>query len=227
VAFEIVTYSTWWLLAWARKRVDLIDPAGFLRFRYVSAPEDDRAFATHLEWGKGMRGMRITRVIEMALLLGAMLPGLRADPAACTSMLIPLFNWAAQDNHNTEYPVYATITKHYASQSTNQSFDSVQYSNGRVFRHTNVLGGLPWFQSDLPRLSSTRNFVPDSSLTTMIYVRQDGYVGYQEKIYGKPVGGMPPTYFQGTCSGGLITTVIGSNSYTVSFTTMPPKPIIP
>jgi len=158
-------------------------------------------------------------------------PNASADD--CTTMLKPTFDFMKQPNWGWAVPpaVYATVTKQYASGSTNADLDPVHYSNGSLQYGKVFWGGKIGFFAEtffgtIPSLSNKNGFVPGNlPLTLTLKVNASGGVSVQELLNGNPIGGAPPQVFQGSCSSGLVT-VIDNNkdktAWVISFTTTPP-----
>ena len=157
----------------------------------------------------------------------------QASADDCTTMLKPTFDFIKQPGKWDVPPaVYATVTKQYASGSTNADLDPVHYSNGSLQYGKVFWGGkigffAETFSGTIPTLSNKNGFVPGNlPLTLTLKVNASGGVSVQELISGNPIGGAPPQVFQGSCSSGLVT-VIDNNkdktAWVISFTTTPPE----
>jgi hypothetical protein len=117
--------------------------------------------------------------------------GLPAKADNCTTMLAHKFIPQAQS-----LPV--TVTMHYAA---DQPVDSVRYGTALLSKsNAGYVGIIEW-------LPNTHNFAP-SNLTLAVEVAASGWVSVQQRLGGHPIGGLPPTQFQGTCSEGLVTGII-------------------
>jgi hypothetical protein len=59
-------------------------------------------------------------------------------------------------------------------------------------------------------------------------INTNGQISVQELLNGSPIGGLPPTVYQGVCSGGLITVVDQNTAWTISLGTyLVPEPNAP
>jgi hypothetical protein len=146
----------------------------------------------HVNMFRGMTAFR--KCIPLSCITGLTLcMGLPAKADNCTTMLAHKFTPQAQ-----RLPV--TVTMHYAGDSP---VDAVRYgaallprSNGS-YKYAGIIEWLP----------NTHNFAP-SNLTLAVEVSASGGVSVQQRLGGHPIGGFPPTQFQGTCSQGLVTGII-------------------
>lgn len=162
------------------------------------------------------------------LVLSGMPPNARADD--CATMLKPTFDFMKQPGQWDIPPaVYATVTKQYASGSTNATLDPVRYSNGRLQYGKVFWGGQIGYFADtffgtIPTASNKNGFAP-GGLSLNLQVNASGGVSVQELLKGVPIGGLPPQIFQGSCSSGLVTVIDNHKNKTawvISFTTTPP-----
>ena len=75
---------------------------------------------------------------------------------------------------------------------------------------------------------NSNNFASSLKNTLGFTLLASWSVAVQQKLDGKPVGGMPPTVFTATCNpNGLLTATVGSTAYviTLSKTTRPRIPV--
>lgn len=126
-----------------------------------------------------------------------------------------------QSGGKTQFPVTMFLTKHTGfvtdpAGSGSQSLDKdfCWYARGGV--GLNAAGHL---FGDL-RLSlnngAGEDMAPSLKSTVGVEVFPDGHVTYQQKINGKPVGGMPPVAVTGmTCIGGALLSGVHQNDVVV------------
>jgi hypothetical protein len=116
------------------------------------------------------------------------------------------FAWAKQN-----LPVTAFVTLHggfITDPNLNQfTGDACRYAHGPVGLNTagHLAGELPFTTNASSEVMHT-----PPGLTVAIEIFENGTVSYQQKLNGKPVGGMPPTQFTATAcvaSGALLTGV--------------------
>jgi hypothetical protein len=169
--------------------------------------------------------------VLVVALAGLVASNAKADD--CSAMLKPVFDFITQPGKWDIPPrVYATVTKHIASNGNNAVRDPVQYSNGPVQYSQKPWGSgqiqaiLPTLSGNLPTLSNSSNFAP-GNFSLSLKVSSKGDVSVQELQFGNPVGGKnyPPSVYKGSCSSGLITIVDKNTSWVISFTTTPPQNI--
>src|SRR5262249_27727755 len=94
--------------------------------------------------------MQFRRLIQRALLLTGLPFSMSAQFSTdCETMLKPVFDWASSD---TSHHVFATVTKHFATQSDDAFMDPVHYSNDEVTRFVNkaTIPPIQGFQGLLP-----------------------------------------------------------------------------
>src|SRR5262249_41278363 len=107
---------------------------------------------------------------------------------------------------------------HYATQASDSTHDPVHYANGEVTRHLNlfVIPTSQDFRGLLP-LQISPDFALTPGQAAWLTVSQGGWVQIQEFVSGTL---FIPLQFQATCSAGLLTGIVGSASYPISFTTV-------
>src|SRR4051812_9466828 len=153
----------------------------------------------------------------------------------CALMLQPIFQFIKQHpGGNVPAAVYATATKQFASRSMDRTVDHVRISNG-IMKQGVLLWGSPFSQqidslsADINTVQNTNNFVAGTQ-KLRLKINMLGGVSVQELIKTSsgqfvPIGNMPPTVFQASCSIGLLTAVVSNTwtgSWTVSLTATPP-----
>src|SRR5262249_23996684 len=144
------------------------------------------------------------------LVLSGMPPNARADD--CATMLKPTLDFMKQPGQWDIPPaVYATVTKQYASGSTNATLDPVRYSNGRLQYGKVFWGGQIGYFADtffgtIPTASNKNGFAP-GGLSLNLQVNASGGVSVQELLKGVPIGGGPPRTFHGRWSSRFVTGV--------------------
>jgi len=130
-------------------------------------------------------------------------------------------NWNKQSNGTTTYPVAAYFTKHFGSSATNTQ-DAVHYAFGYVVANP----PLPVLSGTLAVVKNKDgSMIADPALTYYVEIASDSQaaqISYQERLNGKPVGGMPPTVVKPTCVDKvLLTGVNGSEVVTVGVARQP------
>jgi hypothetical protein len=166
-----------------------------------------------------------------ALLVAAYGPlQLHADD--CFTMLAPVFTNAKAPG-NVPGQTYATVTKHYAGGNTQGAANPVRYAFGGVPYALLWWANSGWWDTVtgtiVDRQNTTKNvymdmFAPSQPpLSLRLAINAIGMVSVQELIGGNPIGGLPPTVYQGICSSGLITVTDHSTSWVFTLTTTPPQ----
>jgi hypothetical protein len=153
--------------------------------------------------------------------------------ADCATMLAALFNQPS----NGEGRVAATVTRQYAAgyltgywstATTTPEVDPVYYSNGVLAAPVSMWwpagGGYNYLASTIygtlgVRTNATNPVFAFGPRGLNLAINTNGQISVQELLNGVPIGGAPPTVYQGVCSGGLITVVDQSTSWTISLGT--------
>lgn len=132
------------------------------------------------------------------------------------------------------HAVFVNVTLHQSSDVSNENRDVVWYANGPLSltqgQNEEILSGTiqAWINSTKlielkPKPGEISvpvvDLFPFTPQTTLkVTVSASGFVSVQILINNKAFLGRPPVEFQATCNNGLLTAVIGSTSYTLSFT---------
>jgi hypothetical protein len=145
--------------------------------------------------------------------------------AQCATMLQYYVNYSKQSSGKTVYPVYVTVSKHFAAGAPPSATpDPVFFEFGLVSATAppppNVLSG-----TGFEVRTSNSNFAQNLAHTASLAIDATGKVTYLEYINGKPVGGMPATVFGTTCANGLAMGYSGSQAWVITFSPGPPYSI--
>jgi hypothetical protein len=173
------------------------------------------------------------RLIRTSALLIAALGPFQLYADDCFTMLTLVFTNAKAYGNAGNGQTYATVTKHYAGGNKFGAPDPVRYAFG------NVPYAFLWWASSgwsdtvsgtiMDRQNTTTQAYMDMfapahpPLSLKLEINASGMVSVQELIGGNPIGGIPPTVYQGACSSGLITVVDHGTSWVFSLTTTPPQ----
>jgi hypothetical protein len=122
--------------------------------------------------------------------------------------IINALDWAQKSQGPHKFPVTAFFTKHSGTDRSDQ--DYCWYAVGAVnWNSAGYLEGDLKLYANGGQSSPSMELKHDSTVGVEIYA--DGTVSYQQKIGGKPVGGMPPTKLAAKCvEGALLAGVNGS-----------------
>jgi hypothetical protein len=147
-------------------------------------------------------------------------------------MLQPVFNNAKAPG-DVRGQTYATVTKHYAGGNTQGNADPVRYAFGNAAYSVQWWANSGWWDTVSGTIVDRQNTAKNASmdmfapsqppLSLRLAINANGMVSVQELIGGNPIGGMPPTVYQGVCSSGLITVIDHSTSWVFTLTTYPPQ----